>query len=79
MKVTELESGKAYQCVLSGYKMVVVETDRPEQTTKNEEGETVVVKEAEKVIAGKYCYEMDGIKRFQLDELVDGQLEELKN
>jgi len=80
MKVEELKEGKVYQCVLSNSKMLVVKTERPEQAVQGEKGEKVVIEDAKTVMAGKYCiFHENGAKQFQLDELVDGQLKELKD
>lgn len=65
MKVTELEVGKAYQCILSGKKMLVVEAPKDDTDTK--------------VLGGKYAINLDnGQMAFQIDEVCDGQLKELE-
>ena len=80
MNLSEVNAGTIYKCKLSGKDMLVLELDKPvqQQTDKiDDDGNAIMIEGLEKVKAGKYVDEVNGIPTFKVDELADGQLEEL--
>ena len=77
MKVSELDLGTIYKCRLSGKQMLVIEIEQPADNIQGEDGKLIEVNPAKKVKGGKYVDEVNGIPTFKLDEIFDGQLEEI--
>lgn len=80
MNLSEVNVGTIYKCKLSKKEMLVLELDKPvqQQTDKlDDEGNAIMIQGLEKVKAGKYVDEVNGIPTFKVDELADGQLEEI--
>lgn len=72
MKVSELEVGKKYKCVLSDQEMLIAKTEKVEPV---EDGDDIV----KEYIVGKLCVMQEGVPRFLYNELHDGQMVEIKN
>ena len=80
MNLSEVNPGTIYKCKLSGKDMLVLELDKPvqQQTDKvDDDGNAIMIEGLKKVKAGKYVDEVNGIPTFKVDELADGQLQEL--
>ena len=82
MNLKEVNVGTIYKCKLSKKEMLVLELDKPvQQVTDNidDEGKQIIVEGFEKVKAGKYVDEINGVPTFKVDELADGQLEAIND
>ena len=79
MKVEKLELGTIYKCRLSGKQMLVIEIEKPADNIQGEDGKLIEVNPAQKIKGGKYVDidKVNGIPTFKLDEIFDGQLEEI--
>lgn len=72
MKVKDLSVGNIYQCLLSGKKVLIIETEEQEQ--KDEKGKVIKVIPPAK--AGKAVVNLDnGDYKFVYTEIHDGQFE----
>lgn len=81
MKTSELKAGEMYECILSGNKMLIVETQKQtgEEEQKIKGGKTIKVPTFETVKAGKLCFVKDGVPNFMFNELHDGQMKKIKD
>jgi len=81
MNLKEVNVGTIYKCKLSKKEMLVLELEKPTgqaPTADNDKDGNPIMKETfEMVKAGKYVDEVNGIPTFKVDELADGQLEEI--
>ena len=78
MDLKDVNVGTIYKCKLSRKDMLVLELDKPtgQENTGTAE-EPLMVDTFEKVKAGKYVDEISGVPTFKVDEIADGQLEEI--
>lgn len=81
MDLEDVKVGTIYKCKLSKKEMLVLELDKPTGTKptgkNNEDGSAIMEETSVKVKAGKYVDMQGDIPTFKVDELADGQLEEL--
>ena len=82
MDLKEVRIGTIYRCKLSGRNMLIYASKKAVQTPtgeKNEDGSPEIEVTSEDVKAGKYAEEVSGVLAFKHEEIIEGQLEEIKD